>query len=85
MSDPDSVKRVLADLAVEPRFDDDRAVIERAATAVLDIERAASFVGTTGVTRLETALAAADSRGKRNLVRRGQRALAVIQRFRDAA
>lgn len=61
---------------------DDGSVIERADRAVDDLEAAAEFVDTVGITRLETAVRGVDDPDRRE---RGHRALEAFRRFRAAA
>lgn len=62
-----------------------RQTIERAATAIDDIDAAASFVETVGTPRLRQALESSDEEVDRAFLRDGQRALAAFERFRRAA
>ncbi|WP_323191902.1 hypothetical protein [Halostella sp. PRR32] len=61
---------------------DHRDVIDIAAAAVEDIDRAAAFDETVGLTRLRRAVERVPDRETK---RRGQRALATYQRFRRVA
>lgn len=84
MPDPATVKRALRALAtdaVEPKD----AIIDRAATAVDDIDRTGTFVDRHGIESLERAIEVAERRGDRERTRRGQRALAAFEWFRRAA
>ena len=89
MADPTAVKRALRALVADVTgpagpADPDRTV-ERAATAVADVERAATFLDRQGTESLADAIEAAERRGDRKRARRGQRALAAFERFRRAA
>lgn len=61
---------------------DDEAVVERAAAAVEDLDRAAAFVQAVGVQRLAAAVDATEDPARRA---RGRRAMRTFQRFRRAA
>jgi hypothetical protein len=63
---------------------DYRRVIERAVTAIDDIEAAAEFVDAVGLDRLEAAVATAE-REVSGLAEDGREALATFERFRVAA
>lgn len=98
MPDPETVKRVLAELAHRPtdagarmvaRFgadspDDYRAVIDQACAAVQDLSAAAEFVDAVGTGRLESAIQAAEAAGDHAAARRGERALTAFERLRSA-
>lgn len=75
---PDRVKAALGRLAGA----ESRVVVERADAATEDVEAAAEFVETVGLTELELAVQRADSQQVRE---RGERALAAFRRFRAAA
>lgn len=61
---------------------DARAVVDRAAAAVDDLDAAVAFVEDVGLDELERAVEAADDPAVRA---RGERALAAFRRFRAAA
>ena len=65
--------------AVAPRH---RATIDRASAAVVDLQRAVSFVESGGRARLEVAVVAAERADARALSARGRRALRAFERFR---
>jgi hypothetical protein len=76
--DTDRVKASLRRLADT----DDATVIARADAAVDDLEKAAAFVDSVGLDRLEAATEATDDPTRRE---RGERALEAFRRFRAAA
>jgi hypothetical protein len=75
---PDRVKAALGRLAGA----DSRVVVERADAATEDVEAAAEFVESVGLTELQLAVQRADSPEVRE---RGERALAAFRRFQAAA
>jgi hypothetical protein len=77
-TDESAVRTALSRLA-DP---DDATVIARADAAVDDLEKAAAFVDSVGLDRLEAAVEATDDPTCRQ---RGQRALEAFRRFRAAA
>ncbi|MFC5367475.1 hypothetical protein [Salinirubrum litoreum] len=94
MASTNTVKRALAALAAGRGFvpgdtdtDDRRAdrVVADAETAVERLDTAAAFLAEGGETRLRRAVARADAQNRRTLVRRGQRVLATLDRFRTVA
>ncbi len=61
------------------------AVIDEADAARTDLRRAAGFVESVGLDRLEEAVAAADRDGDEAAADRGRDALAAYREFREAA
>lgn len=60
-------------------------VVELAHRALGDVESAATFVADGGDSRLRAAVTTADQTGDRATTRAGQRALATVERYRQAA
>jgi len=61
------------------------AVIDEADAARTDLRRAAGFVESVGLDRLDEAVAAADDDGNETAAERGREALAAYREFREAA
>ena len=61
------------------------AVIDEADAARTDLRRAAGFVDSVGLERLEEAVAAAERDGDETAADRGREALAAYREFREAA
>lgn len=61
------------------------AVIDEADAARTDLRRAAGFVDSVGLERLEEAVAAAERDGDEAAADRGREALAAYREFREAA
>ena len=61
------------------------AVIDEAEAARTDLRRAAGFVESVGLDRLEEAVAAAERDGDETAAERGRAALAAYRGFREAA
>ena len=82
-----TVKRALAALAA--RTDVERgphvAVIDEAEAALGDLDRAAGFVDSVGLDRLETAVDTAETAGDAAAADRGAEALDAYRAFRQAA
>jgi len=82
-----AVKRALtalatrADTATRPYV----AIIDEADAARNDLRRAAGFVDSVGLDRLDEAVSAADSDGNEAAADRGREALASYHEFREAA
>ncbi|MGZ0748252.1 hypothetical protein [Haloparvum sp. AD34] len=87
MATTTTVKRALAALAA--RTDVDRgphvAVIDEAEAALGDLDRAAGFVDSVGLDRLETAIETAETAGDAAAAERGTDALDAYRAFRRAA
>jgi hypothetical protein len=77
-TDEPAVRTALSRLA----HPDDATVIARADAAVDDLEKAAAFVDSGGLDRLEAAIRATDDPTRRE---HGERALEAFRRFRAAA
>ena len=82
-----AVKRALSalasrtDTATRPSV----AVIDEADAARADLRRAAGFVDSGGLDRLDEAIAAAERAGDEDAAERGRDARAAFRRFREAA
>jgi hypothetical protein len=59
--------------------------VELAHRALADVESAATFVADGGESRLRAAVTTAEQTGDRATARTGQRALATVERYRQAA
>ena len=82
-----AVKRALAALATrtDTATRPYTAVIDEAEAARTDLRRAAAFVGSVGLGRLEEAVAAAERDGDAAAAERGREALATYVAYREAA